>query len=480
MTENTRPNVLLVISDQYRRDALGVNRPDFAHTPHLDEFARNAVNFTNAYSACPSCIAARATLLTGMKHENHGFTGYDSRPVWKYDTTLPGVMASAGYHTQCVGKMHVEPARNLMGFHNVVLHDGFLHDKRWHYRNPIQYDDYLPDVSRYLGPDVDICDTGLGCNGYATREWTWDERLHPTAWVTTKSIEFLRRRDTTKPFFLKTSYHRPHSPLDPPPSYLSMYEGRTLPPVHEGDWDDEFTCYTNPENPIPEDKFSQERARKASCALVSQIDYELNRIFIELANLGLWHNTLIIFMADHGDMLFDHGLVRKGLPFENSSGIPLVVKLPRSMSEGRIGTTDTRLAEIRDIFPTICDACGIDLPPGIDGRSLLSPDGGHEIIHGEHPAGEESNQWLTDGKEKYCWFSQTGRELLFDLINDPDETHDIAHDRKDRIAFWSDIMVKELSWRNEGYVKDGKLQTGQQVDPSQPWVGIGRTAFSKN
>lgn len=110
MTDGKKhPNVLMIVADQMRRDALGLNRPGFAHTPHLDQLAREGINFTRAYSACPSCIAARATLLTGLKHENHGFTGYDSRPEWHYDVTLPGVFAEAGYHTQCVGKMHVEP-----------------------------------------------------------------------------------------------------------------------------------------------------------------------------------------------------------------------------------------------------------------------------------------------------------------------------------------------------------------------------------
>ena len=71
MPQHTRPNVLLVVADQMRRDALGLNRPAFVHTPHLDQLAREGVNFTRAYSACPSCIAARASLMTGLRHENH-------------------------------------------------------------------------------------------------------------------------------------------------------------------------------------------------------------------------------------------------------------------------------------------------------------------------------------------------------------------------------------------------------------------------
>ena len=466
--------MLMIVTDQMRRDALGLNRPGFAHTPHLDRLAREGINFTRAYSACPSCIAARATLLTGQKHENHGFTGYDSAPEWKYPVTLPGVLAQAGYHTQCVGKMHVEPARALMGFHNVVLHDGFLHDKRRKYRDPIDYDDYLPDIRNKLGHDADISDCTLGCNGYTVRCWPWDERLHPTSWVTTKSIEFLRRRDTTKPFFLKVSYHRPHSPLDPPPSYFSMYEGRPMPEPVKGEWDEFMENYANAENPVPEEPYFQERARRAYCALVTQIDYELNRLFIALGDLNLWEDLLIVFVSDHGDMLYDHRLVRKSMPFEGSAGIPLFLRLPWSMRKGRTGITDCRLAELRDIFPTICDVCGIEPPPGLDGMSLLAKEFPREYIHGEHTNGGLSNQWLTDGNEKYCWFSQNGRELLFDLHSDPQEVHDLSLERPERTAFWRERLIKELVGRQEGYVQDGKLCIGCEPRSSQPWAGIGK------
>lgn len=471
-----RPNVLMIVVDQMRRDALGLNRPGFVHTPHLDQLAREGINFTRAYSACPTCIAARATLMTGLKHENHGFTGYDARPEWRYPVTLPGVFAEAGYHTQCVGKMHVEPARALMGFHNVVLHDGFLHDKRKKYRDPIEYDDYLPDVRRELGPAADICDCAPGCNGYASRCWPWDERLHPTAWVTTRSIEFLRRRDPTKPFFLQVSYHRPHSPLDPPPSYWAMYEGRAMPEPVDGDWTEFMENYRNAENPIPQEKHFRDRARRAYCALVTQIDYELNRLFIELGDRNLWEELLILFVSDHGDMLYDHRLVRKSMPFEGCAGIPLFLRLPRSMRGERAGVTDRRLAELRDIFPTLCELCGIAVPSGLDGENLLGAGGRREYLHGEHPNDALSNHWLTDGNEKYCWFSRSGRELLFDLNADPEERHDLAAERPERTAFWRERLVRELAWRPENYVRDGRLRTGCEPRSSQPWAGIGRGA----
>ncbi len=103
-----------------------------------------------------------------------------------------------------------------MGFHNVVLHDGYLHRERAKRDDYALVDDYVPWLREQLGqPEADYVDTGVGCNGYAARPWIYDEMLHPTSWVTTQSIDFLRRRDPTKPFFLMMSYHRPHPPSGP-------------------------------------------------------------------------------------------------------------------------------------------------------------------------------------------------------------------------------------------------------------------------
>ena len=92
---NSKPNILLIMADQMRRDAVGVNRPEFAHTPHLDQLASEGINFTHAYTSCPSCIAARASLMTGLKQSRHGFTGYDAATEWRYPVTLAGTLIPA-------------------------------------------------------------------------------------------------------------------------------------------------------------------------------------------------------------------------------------------------------------------------------------------------------------------------------------------------------------------------------------------------
>ena len=123
----------------------------------------------------------------------------------------------------------------------MLLHDGYLHA----YRNKdakasenwFNTDDYLPWLREKLGHDVaDIIDTGLDCNSWVARPWVYPEHLHPTNWVVSESIDFLRRRDPTKPFFLMMSFVRPHSPLDPPQYYYDMYIDAEMPDPPIGDW----------------------------------------------------------------------------------------------------------------------------------------------------------------------------------------------------------------------------------------------------
>lgn len=125
--------------------------------------------FQRAYSATPTCIPARAAIMTGMSQRSHGRVGYQERVPWRYEHMIGGEMAKAGYHTQCVGKMHVYPARNLCGFHNVVLHDGYLHYNRKKAENNYsehfdQCDDYLHWMRGTAGANLDLTDLGLDCN----------------------------------------------------------------------------------------------------------------------------------------------------------------------------------------------------------------------------------------------------------------------------------------------------------------------------
>lgn len=465
---NTRPNIVLIHADQWRADCLSFTGHPSVETPHLDSFFRSGVSFSKAYAAVPSCIASRASLMTGLTQRTHGRVGYRDGVPWKYDTTLAGTLADAGYHTQAVGKMHVYPERNLLGFHNVVLHDGYLHRSRSQ-GDIADRDDYLLWLRDRRGATADFIDTGMGCNGYAVAPWCYDTLEHPMAWVTTESIDFLRRRDPDKPFFLYTSYHRPHPPLDPPRDYLAMYDRKTLPPPVMGDWAELLRADRGPDSPVPSHPDAIDRARKAYYAQLTFIDHQINRLIHALHERMLMDNTWIIFVSDHGDMLYDHNLTAKALPYEGCARVPLIIRYPQKNALPTGRTIDAPV-EMRDIFPTMCDIAGIETPKSVEGKSVMPLCRGEspawrDYIHGEHEWGEGSNQWLTDGKWKYAWFSQTGREQLFDLVNDPNEQHDCAGQKANELAEWRTRLVQELDGREEGYSDGNKLIVGR--NPTQ-------------
>ena len=468
------PNILLVMADQWRGDCLGSRGHPVVRTPHLDELAFQGTSFNRAYSASPTCVAARAAFFTGMHQKNHGFVGYNDNQRWNYTVTLPQTLAEAGFHTQCVGKMHVSPARSLMGFHNVILHDGYLHRDRVQGREYAFMDDYSHWFKGRRGSlDADYSDAGLGCNGYVVHPWPYEEMEHPSAWVTTESIRFLHRRDPGKPFFLMTSYHRPHPPLDPPDSSWRRYVNMEMPESPVGDWVEHAQQTRGALNsPVPNSPGERADAKRAYYAQISFIDSQMNRLFMALHEHKVRDNTIIIFTADHGDMLYDHRLIAKALPFEGSSRIPLLFFFPPALRRKYgigAGGNVSNVVELRDIFPTLCDIAGVSVPNTVDGHSLLPmlKDAGagsvREYLHGEHSFGDLSSHWLCGEREKYCWFSQSGRELLFDLENDPHECCDLSRKRPKRLQFWRERLIDELKGREEGYVQNGRLHAG--VEP---------------
>ena len=475
-------NILMILVDQWRWDCLGSAGHPVIQTPHLDILAEEGNRFSSAYAAVPSCIAARTSLMTGLHHRKHGRVGYKDAIPWNYSTTLGNVFTNAGYHTQVVGKMHVFPARNLLGFHNVVLHDGYLHWNRQRQPMLVADDDYLLDLRRHHGVDADYIDSGIGCNGYAVTPWPYDLMLHPTAWVTSQSIDFLRRRDPTRPFFLISSYHRPHPPLDPPQAYLDLYRESEIPKPISGDWvgEDGLPNSKNRKNFTDSPKHINEsqiqQARRAYYAQCTFIDHQINRIIMALIEQQVFENTLILFMSDHGDMLFDHEVEAKSLPYQGSAGIPLIIRTPDHMNLPK-NQIITEPVELRDILPTLCDLSGIPIPSDISGQSLLPLLQGkitpwREYLHGEHESGEWSNHWITDGKMKYIWYSQTGREQLFNLQDDPLEIKDLAASEPQTILIWRSRLIRELEGREEGYVSDGKLVLHRMPTPILKEAGL--------
>jgi arylsulfatase len=467
----SKPNVLLIWVDQWRGDALGCEGHPVVMTPHLDQLAAEGVRFVHAYTATPSCIPARASLYTGLSQTSTQRVGYQDGVPWDYPVTLGSEFTRHGYQTQAIGKLHVYPERSQIGFQNVILHDGYLHFARKKPRDIGLVDDYLLWLREKTGdPRADYFDNGVNCNSQVARPWDKAEALHPSTWIVSEAQDFLRRRDTRKPFFLYLGFHRPHPPYDPPLWAFEQYRDAPMPDPPVGDWvadvlgplDDSWRADPNVAQLSGR---ALQRARAGYYGHMSHIDLLLNRFLETLAEYGLRQNTVVCFVSDHGEMLGDHHAFRKVLPYEGSARVPLLLSGPgiprrKVVSEG--------VVELRDILPTLLDAPDLPAPDGIDGRSALPLARGEAVgwrpfLHGEHTAFGQSVHWLTDGRWKYIWWSGTGREQLFDLTTDPQERHDLH--ASPETTRWRAHLIAALANREEGCVADGKLIPGRPVRP---------------
>ncbi|EET62591.1 arylsulfatase [Marvinbryantia formatexigens DSM 14469] len=469
-----KPNILFIMTDQLRGDCLGIAGHPDVKTPYLDTLAAKGVLFSNAYSACPSCIPARAALHTGMLPEHHRRVGYQDGIAWRYEHTLAGELSRAGYYTQCVGKMHVHPLRNYLGFHNVELHDGYLHYARYGsvpYRESQHVaDDYYYWLKEQKGISADPMESGLDCNSWVARPFPYEEKYHPTNWVTDRSIDFLRRRDPDQPFFLMASYLRPHPPFDAPAYYFDLYKDKKLTPPYVGDWEDTkllkergriFDSLTG-----PEDEELIRQAQIGYYACITHLDHQIGRLLMALTEHELQNDTMIFFTADHGEELCDHHHFRKSLPYQGSIHIPLIISGNPELTGFAPHSVCDEVTELCDIMPTLLDIAGADIPDRVDGKSLLAfADGeGREYLHGEHSYGELSNHYIVTKKDKFCWFSTSGTEHYFVLEEDPHELHDRIEDPacRERIAYLRNCLIRELTGRPEGFTDGTSLIAGRE------------------
>lgn len=304
----------------------------------------------------------------------------------------------------------------------------------------------------------------------------YEERLHPTNWAVDESIRFLETRDRTRPFFLMTSFVRPHPPFDAPQTYFDLYRDMELREPAAGDWDN--TEATERDGMVLDsihgcrDAELRRQAMAGYYACITHMDHQIGRLITALENDETYHNTVIVFCSDHGEMLFDHGLFRKMLPYEGSTRIPFIVHVGKNVprvAQSRARGTSESVVELMDLMPTLLDLCGIDVPEGVEGASLVGELTGaapldRAYLHGEHSRdAEQSNQWIVTPHDKYIWFTQTGVEQYFDLDADPRETVDLIDDpaRAERIAELRAALVRELEGREEGYSVDGELVVGR-------------------
>lgn len=466
-----KPNVVLFFTDQMRYDAVRCNGNHVIETPNIDWLASEGTVFERAYTPCPSCIPARACLLSGLTPWHTGILGMGKgqKPMGvNFKHTIPGELRKANYYSKGVGKMHFFPQRALNGFDSISLDEsGRIEDKNFQ-------SDYLRWFDQQKGIDTTADSSGIGWNSWMARPWPHNENLHPTVWTTGEALRFLQTKDPSMPYFLKVSYSRPHSPYDAPDYYFRMYQDESLQNPNIGEWaevnnvekDASFSDAWRGKRLDKEIK----RAKMAYYGQITHIDNQIGRIITWLKKNEELDNTLFIFSSDHGDMLGDHYLWRKTYAYEGSARIPLIIKLPKCMRENTVKKCD-KLVSLYDIMPTILDCCNLPIPIDIDGKSLLpliknTSRDWREWIHGEHCecyAPEQEMQFITDGTYKYIWFPRIGTEQLFDLKNDPGELHDLATENAFDIILekFRQNLISLLIERGSMLVQKGQLKVLQ-------------------
>ena len=474
-----RPNVILLMSDQQRFDFLGTVNPNII-TPNLDALAADGVQFVNGYSSTPSSTPARSGLLTGQAPWHHGMIGYYAKVAPHYPIELPQLLTDAGYYSYGIGKMHWHPQRALHGFANTEL------DESGRVEDPGFVSDYRQWFAR-VAPGLNPDSSHIDWNGHAAAVYPLADTLHPTWWTGERAVQFIRNYDKSQPLFLKVSFARPHSPYDPPRRYLDQYADVPMPAPATGGWGSSYSArYAhNPQkNPTAAyGDFGEEYAlnsRRHYAANVTFVDEQIGRVIEALKEKGLYDNSIIIFISDHGDMLGDHYHWRKTYAYEGSSHIPFIVRYPEGMkAKVKRGTTRDELVEIRDILPTFLDAAGAEIPQGVDGQSIL------ELLRDpkkaewrtqldlEHSSCYGGSGWvgLVDGRYKYIWFYGNGQEQLFDLKTDPNETRDLHADpaQAERMAAFRKSMACHLSERGDKWVSpDGQLLVNKNVPVLTP------------
>ena len=460
-----RVNILFIMDDQHRGDWLGAAGAKWLITPNLDRLAREGALFRRAYSSTPSCLPARAALLTGMSPWGHGNLGYTAIPE-RFTVEMPRLFTEAGYRTYCVGKQHFSPPRNPHGYQTVLLCE-----PKYGRKEP--FDDYEKWFAAQMPGRDPYQDYRSGNDQRGGINYPFDERFHETRWVADQAVAFLENQPRNTPWFLKISFLRPHAPYSAPKRWYDRYAGFDIPPPAVGEL--AWKWYGGPTNSlqknpnltrgvVPAEELRE--SRRSYAAAISFVDEQLGRVLAALEKRGELENTLILFTADHGDILGDNLLFRKTFPVEGSVRVPMIIRWPAELGlPARRGQVRPELVELRDVLPTCLDAAGLTKPSAVDGTSLLDALRGkawRQMLDLEHASCyQPKDGWvaLVDDRYKYVYYTVTGQQQLFDLKNDPHEMRDLASDAASAplVKEWRQRMVQHLQGRGATWVRDGDL-----------------------
>ena len=355
-----RPNVLLLMSDD-----LAATLACYGHlqakTPNLDALAKHSVLFNRAYCQFPHCNPSRSSMMTGMRPHTTRVTNNEDNLYTNIPDvlTLPHHFRNNGYATARCGKIfHLGVPTGLESMDD---------PQAWDFGTPFKSE--LP----YPPQQKSVVQVKAGKKqGLSWQEIPGsDDQLVDGVFAKT-AIEWLDNRDKNKPFFLAVGFHRPHLPFVAPAKYFDLYpfESITLPEAPADDEADIPAPARNgavPGYALTATPEQRRAAIRAYLACVSYVDAQAGRLLDAIKQMGLNDNTIIIFTSDHGWHLGEHGLWHKRSLFEESARVPFIMHTP-GMKTG--GQRSDSLIELLDVYPTLCDLCGVPAPKHLQGQSL--------------------------------------------------------------------------------------------------------------
>lgn len=473
--DRSRPNILFIMTDQHRWDALGVSGNTIIQTPHLDRLASEGAHFTHFFVQAPVCVPSRVSFFTGRYPHSHknrvNYTPLDRREV-----LMQARLREAGYITAAVGKLHYYPPdeseAKRTGFDIVELHDAVAPLDRfsayvaWRNENDPRADIGYRELAKSIPP---------GNNPFRQ---AIDEQYTETSWVGLRTRHYIRELAATdKPFFLFCSFWKPHSPFEVPQPFDALYNGVEIPLPQPMTLED-ITRLPPPLRLLilrgkPAYDTDRERLQwiyRSYYGAVSHIDREVGRILDALEQAGIAERTIVVFSSDHGDQLLEHGLMGKNCFFEASIRVPFVIRFPGRVKPGRYD----ELVESVDLLPTLFELAGLPEPYANQGRSLVPliaetdrPYEPREAVFSENVIPEvitspgnfefefqkgrgikgirhPDAKMVRTRRWKYVYYPE-GYAELYDLEADPQEMHNLAGepdwaevevDMKDRLLHW--------------------------------------------
>ncbi|MCY3620231.1 MAG: sulfatase-like hydrolase/transferase [Gammaproteobacteria bacterium] len=445
-----RPNIVLIFTDQQRADTFGYAGDPVAITPNADRLAAEGVVFPRCCASAPVCTTTRASLISGKRVHQHGAWSM-ADPDLRHGPSHVRNVRDAGYHTAVVGKTHLRHGQRHTHDHPDELHD-------WGYVDAIEvpgpvesmttgsaYTDHLEekgllDVHReYLRTYV------RGERQRVMQPWETPPCLLPTEdhldmYIARKAAEWIRGYRHPEPFYLQMCFGGPHNPWDSPAEYRRRYDADSMPLSIT-------QKQKSPVAPLVElmlagaaaqlDGMSvaQNRVMKTYYyAKVTLIDDGIGMVLDALEENGCMDNTWIVYSADHGEMLADHGLIAKKVFYEGAVKVPLVVRPPGGVE----GWVSAGLTDHLDIAATLMDAAGAEAIEASPGRSLVplvkagSGDANaqhhHAAVLSEFAGRDPYSMVLTD-RYKMTVNTRTREPLdLYDMAEDPNELHNRVED----------------------------------------------------